>query len=279
MTKISKAVKLLFSNPGDFFRRLKPILFKAKSGRISINGINFNIDLDLDPAMRNMYFGSYQINITNLLARYLREGDTFIDIGANVGYISAFAMGLVGKTGSVHSFEPVTQYFNRLKKVKEENPGYNFFMNELALGEYPGKSKISVTSLQNIGWNTMVPDFMSKDALSEELEINVIRLSDYLFKNNFKNIRLVKIDTEGFEFPVMKGFQEYLNQTKETPFIIIEIAPSAYPKLNLKLSEFSQFMSNLGYYYQGVDNKRPIKVDNLKQTTDVLFIHQNLVDK
>ena len=63
--------------------------------------------------------------------KYLKEGDTFIDIGANVGYISVFAMGLVGKTGSVHSFEPVPQYFNRLKIIKEDNPGYNFYLNEL----------------------------------------------------------------------------------------------------------------------------------------------------
>ena len=116
-----KAIKMLFFNPSGFLKKMKPYVFRAKSGLIKINGINFNIDLELDPAMRLMYFGSYQYEITDILKRFLRKGDTFVDIGANIGYISTFALGLVGQSGEVHSFEPVPRFFARLNLVKKDN--------------------------------------------------------------------------------------------------------------------------------------------------------------
>jgi len=247
-------------------------VFRAKSGLIKINGINFNIDLELDSAMHSMYFGSYQPEITSLLKRFLREGDTFIDIGSNVGYISAFALGLVGKAGNVHSFEPVPQYFSRLRKIQEDNLDYSLHVNEVAVGKHEGTAKIAVTNLRNIGWNTMVPDFMSKNTIGEEIEISVIRLTDYLSTKDVQNLRLVKIDTEGFEFQVIKGFQEYLRKMEDPPILIIEIAPSAYPKLNSTGSEFAHFMSELGYVALSIDCVHNVQVDKLDKTTDVVFI-------
>lgn len=276
ITKATKAAGLFFFNPKEFLTKLRPYFFRAKSGIIKINGIIFNIDLELDSAMLHMYFGSYQYKLINLMRRFLGEGDTFIDIGANVGYISACALGFVGKSGNVHAFEPVPKYFARLKKIHEDNPDYNLHLNSLAVGEYEGKAKIAVTNLPNIGWNTMVPDFMSKDTISEEIEINVIRLTDYLYANDIHNMRFVKIDTEGFELPIMKGFQKYLFKIKELPIIVIEIAPSAYSKLNSTCSELADLMSKLGYVSKTLDCIHTVQIDQLDQTTDVLFIPKSI---
>ena len=58
-----------------------------------------------------MYYGSYAVPIVETMKRTLRPGDTFLDVGANIGYLSAIAAGLVGVTGQVHCFEPVPDYF------------------------------------------------------------------------------------------------------------------------------------------------------------------------
>lgn len=252
-------------------------MFRAKSGLIKVNGINFHIDLELDPTMSSMYFGFYSYPLTSILRKLLREGDTFIDVGANVGYISAFALGLVGKSGSVHAFEPVPQNLARLRKVQEDNPDYSLHVNGVAVGEREGKASIAVTNLHNIGWNTMVPDFMSKDTIREEIEVRVIRLTDYLSANGVWNLCLVKIDTEGFEFPVMKGFLEYLHKVKKLPILIIEIAPSAYPKLGSTCGDFVHFMSELGYVSRSIDCAHDVQIDRLDKTTDVVFFPKNIV--
>jgi FkbM family methyltransferase len=233
--------------------------------------------------MRIMYFGSYQYEITDILQRFLRKGDTFVDIGANIGYISTFALGLVGQSGNVHSFEPVPRYFDRLKQIQQNNPEYNLYVTNKAVGEIKGTATIAVNNIGNIGWNTMVPNFMEKETIEKELAIDVIKLTDYLNKNEVNRIRLIKIDTEGFEFPVMKGLQGYLHKIEDNsllPIIIIEVAPSAYPKLNSSLAEFAQFMSELGYAPRSIDNfHRVVQVDNLDQTTDVLFIPKNIFEE
>ena len=62
--------------------------------------------------VRYMYTGSYEIETYLALKKFLKPGDTFIDIGGNIGYITALAAGIVGKTGEVHAFEPIKKYFS-----------------------------------------------------------------------------------------------------------------------------------------------------------------------
>ena len=52
----------------------------------------------------------------NLLLRYLRPGDEFIDIGANIGIYSLLAGSRVGLDGKVYCFEPDTITFHKLKQ-------------------------------------------------------------------------------------------------------------------------------------------------------------------
>ena len=62
-----------------------------------------------------MFFGAYEPLTVAAIKKYLREGDTFIDVGANIGFISSIAAGIVGTRGQIHSFEPVPRDFERLK--------------------------------------------------------------------------------------------------------------------------------------------------------------------
>ncbi len=275
-SKAARAGKRLFTNPRDFWISLKAYALPARSGTIQVNGVNFEIDLELDPLMRSMYFRSYEFLLTRTIERFLREGDIFIDVGANVGYISAFALGLVGRSGEVHAFEPVPRYLARLRKVRDDNPDYRLHVNGVALGEREGTARIAVAGDRNIGFNTMVPGFMRKDGVSEEVEVRVITLSDYLSAGNIRNVRLVKIDTEGFEFPVMRGFEPFLRQTDEPPVIITEIAPGAYSQLGTSCGEFARFMEDLGYVARSIDRLRPVDVGALDRTVDVVFLPQKI---
>jgi len=271
-----KAFKLVLTDPYDFWHRLRYVMV-PKSFMIKINGIKFKIDANLDPAMRSMYFKTYQPGVTSILKKFLREGDTFIDVGANIGYISTFAMGLVGKTGEVHAFEPVPQYFERLENVCKDNPDYCFYMNRAALGKEKGVSTIAVTNLWNIGWNTIVPGYMSKDTVKEEIEITVSTLDNYLYSKSVKKLRLVKIDTEGYEFPVIKGFQQYLRDAEELPILVVEVAPTAYKRLNTSIAELEDFMVNLGYVARSINLAIKVQVAKLDKTTDVVFLPQSIV--
>ena len=280
LTRAVRALHLLRTDPRAFVHRIGRYLNArgshkrrpARSGRIQVNGVNFDIDLGLDPRVRQMFYGTYGAEVTGVLRRFLRPGDAFIDAGANIGYITAFGLGLVGRAGEVHAFEPVPRYARRLRQVQTDNPESHLRVNEMALGETPGTAAIAITSLPNIGWNTMVPDFMSVESVDETIQVEVTTLDAYVAENRIPRLRLVKIDTEGFEFPVLKGFLGYLRSANTPPVLVVEIAPSAYPRLGSSLAELASFMTDIGYVAHDVTLDHLVDVPSLDRTTDVVFL-------
>src|ERR1041385_3366408 len=63
--------------------------------------------------LRAMLTQSYDIILCDYLKKHLKPGDIVLDIGANVGYISAMAASCVGTSGEVHGFEPLRECFFR----------------------------------------------------------------------------------------------------------------------------------------------------------------------
>lgn len=281
INRFKRVIYMLAHDPKQFFLRLRAkirspfILRKTPFEKALIRGGVFRFDFNYDPQIKPMYLGIYETETIEAMKRILKEGDTFIDVGANIGYLSTIALGLVGKSGNVHSFEPVLGHFLRLKDTAALNSKYNLIVNRCALGEFEGTGKIAVTNLQNIGWNTMVPDLMTKETTKEIQEVPIRRLDDYIREKALKNIALIKIDTEGFEFPVLKGISRYFENCGILPAIICEIAPSAYPLLGYQLRQLSEYMKKFDYdaFELNKPSKR-IDITKLESTNNVLFLSQ-----
>lgn len=282
MTKFQKGLHLLKNNRGEFWTRLKRYFVKPsapRSGITRVNGIRFEIDLELDPGMQAMFRGEYERELTLLLEKLLKPGDTFIDVGANVGYITAYSLGLVGTRGAVHSFEPVPQYFQRLQQLQKLNPDYRLIVTPCALGSEPGRAEIAVTNLKNIGWNTMVKGFMPQETVKETISVPIRTLDEYLAGSGELKPAVIKIDTEGYEFPVLKGFQQSLRSLAVRPILIIEVAPGAFSLLNSSLSEFAGFFREMKYVPFNLSCTSPIDLERMDQTTDVIFLPKEREDE
>jgi len=218
-----------------------------------------------------MFFGSYAVLVVEAMKRFLRPGDVFLDVGANVGYLSAVAADLVGRRGQVHSFEPVPAYFERLCRLVDLNPGYNITANPFAMGETSSPSTIYVT--REPGQSTLVRSYKSKLEIIEEIEVPVVRLDAYIERHKIDHIALIKIDAEGFELPILKGLQGYLEASGKRPPIICEIAPRAYSLLGRKIDDLAAFVGACGYEARDlIDCAMPVDLRKLSQVEDVLFV-------
>jgi FkbM family methyltransferase len=275
--RMSLGLSLLKSNPSLLLKALwKKALVSAFPPKHLVtkrmNGVLFEFDFDLAPGIvRSMYIGTYEIDMAHLLQKFLQPGDTFIDVGANIGYITAFGAGRVGKSGQVHSFEPVPLYFQRLDRFRRLNPDYAIEVNAFALGETPGTACISVDTGENIGWNTLVPSFADTES-SQQVEVSVVRLDDYIREKALDRIRLIKVDTEGFEFPVLKGLQGYLDSTSHRPLILCEISPGAYHSLGSSLDQFDQYLKRYGYRVFNIhDLRQEVDLKTISELSTVLF--------
>jgi FkbM family methyltransferase len=272
----SRATTILKRNPGLFCRVLFAKLNTARHmpplpARKRIADVVFEFDLDRYRGTAPMYFGSYALPIVETMKRLLLPGDVFLDVGANIGYLSAIAASLVGPTGQVHCFEPVPDYFDRLQKLVELNPEYNIRVHSLGAGEAVGECKIYVT--REPGQNTMVPEYKYGPEIVSTLDVPVIRLDSYLQERAIERVAVIKIDAEGFELPILKGLEEYFKKSRHRPAIICEIAPRAYPLMGRKVSELGSYMSQYGYAaHDLIDGTTPVNLEAIHHVDDVLFL-------
>src|SRR5215831_1623132 len=106
---VSRAATLLGRNPQLFCKvaigKLKTVRpLRCTAFRKNINGVVFECDLPDYQGAAPMHFGAYAPLVVNAMNRFIRPGSTVVDVGANIGYLSAIAAGLVGPQGQVHAF-------------------------------------------------------------------------------------------------------------------------------------------------------------------------------
>jgi FkbM family methyltransferase len=153
-------------------------------------------------------------DVHDFILNKLKQGDIFVDVGANVGYYTILASKLVGVNGKVFAIEPVPQTLKVLR--------FNIKLNGLK----------NVIVVDKAGWHTRtklklkIPmnEFgLSSSFRSGGLEVNVdaIPLDEVLNCTNRLEIKLIKLDVEGAEYEVLKGSIETLKHTK---FVILELS-------------------------------------------------------
>jgi len=275
---LRRAGELLIGDPGLFVRKsaarlLRRAPFFPRRASRDIHGVRFDCDFALDPRVADMFFAAYEPHEVEVLERFLKPGDVFIDVGANIGYLTAVGASRVGPTGQVHSFEPVPDYFARLDALRAANPSYSIAVHHVALGESEGTAEIAQAAETNIGWNTMVPGLLSGAAARARHRVRVRRLDGYLAERGITKVALIKIDTEGFELPVLRGASGFLDATRPRPPILCEVAPGAYPLLGARVADLFDYLARYGYSATDVENHgRPVGPDGLVATTNVLFV-------
>ncbi len=279
--KLIQAGCLLILNPFLFFKylkcHLKYLLPKSFFGgkEKNINGVIFglNFDYPIDEIfLKQIYFDCYEVSVAEMMKKILKPGDTFIDVGANIGNLTALGAGLVGKNGEVHSFEPIPLYFQKLRELAEKNPAYKIIINNCALGEKTGVSKIDFTKPPHIGGSTLNLNTLGEHIPRETIEVPIKRLDDYIKERNLKKISLIKIDVEGFEFPVLKGLENYFKTIQDRPVIVCEIVPTAYPASGKSRLQLVEYMKSYGYWAYNIMNlKLKVDITKFKEGTNAVF--------
>lgn len=202
----------------------KVFIPKPKGPRLVHRIYGFDI-ICMDPVNdkgveRPLYLtGTYEAGTLNIIHHCLREGDIFIDVGANIGLMSIFSSRAVGNKGKVYSFEPVSETFKIFKKNIEINKIKNIDAFNVGVSDSKGKSFIYTNLYAGKGSSSFIRPADQNE--SKEYKISVETLDELLIRHHLTNIRMLKIDVEGWELHVLKG-AEALLRSPQTAIICIE---------------------------------------------------------
>lgn len=139
---------------------------------------------------------------------------TVFDVGANVGDYSLIARRINGNCRII-AFEPVP---NTYRLLKDNTVKSNIEANNCALGSISGTSTIAVPEDSALA---SLLDYKQTCAgrTSENIEIDILTGKEFIINHpDIKEISLLKIDTEGYEPEVLKGFGDFASMANVIQF-------------------------------------------------------------
>ena len=151
--------------------------------------------------------GQWEGLMSRTIQASLSPGDFAMDIGANMGYDSLLMSQTVGATGGVIAFEPDHNNLRRLLENTKNLQFQNVAIISLALADIESLARIEIANIENTGLSNL--RHVEGNSLSQPVLIS--RLESLMELEKPINISLVKIDVEGFEFKVIKGMGNYLD--------------------------------------------------------------------
>jgi len=250
-TAIARFFKLLFrlrffrgKYYGIVFRIFQPLNLFGNITRIISYDQDLKIKLDLDEwIQQHIYFLGYFDPYGILyLKKNLKEGDVFIDAGANVGSYTLIAAKQVGSTGRVFAFEPAGEIYNMLYENITLNGYQNVKAEKKALLDKNTTIDLFLANKINLGMSSIYHHDTESGGVEK---VVAVRLDDYVNNQNINRIDLIKIDVEGSEMYALKGMQQTLEKHK--PKILIELKEETHLQSDHSINEIISYLNKLGY--------------------------------
>ncbi len=129
----------------------------------------------------------------------LGENPVVVDIGANVGFFSLYALSSLHAT-KVISYEPVPTNFRQLERNLRMNSGYNAVCFQKAVA---GRSADLLLHYSGEGYTTAASICEGGRKNTETITIPAVSLAGVFEENGLEKCDLLKMDCEGAEFEIV----------------------------------------------------------------------------
>ena len=175
-----------------------------------------------------LYHGLYDVEEMSFLLAWLRAGDTFLDVGANIAPYSLLATSVDGVRAV--AFEP--------DEVGRRRAAANAALNGVtdrlelvasAVGDHDGDALFTDDHQPTAH---LIDDAAAADDPAVEdrrrgRKVPIVRLDSYEADNDLGRVGLVKVDVEGHELAVLRGAAGLLERHR--PALILEVNDPVAP--------------------------------------------------
>lgn len=177
---------------------------------------------------------------TSLWLACQHHGAVVVDAGANLGYFSLLSALHQRAPVSVFAFEPAADNFALLcANLEYSGCGDKVLPVHAALGDCPGTA-VLYRSGDNLGDHQL----SAGDGDREEEKVSILRGDDFL-RGRTARIDLLKVDTQGSEYAVLRGLLPLLRRSRAGLRMLVELTPYSLRAAGSSGRELLQLIAGL----------------------------------
>jgi FkbM family methyltransferase len=258
--------------------------------KIATTPFGFKVHVQLpDMIQKNIWLtGRWEPVITECFCRLLGPGDTFVDVGANIGYYSLLASQIVGRTGHVYSIEASPTIFRLLRGNLALNHASNVETVHAIAADDDGEQEFWLASETEWGRSTSIATLARANNMHSEGRVRCSALTSMVPPQRLLNARVIKIDVEGAERSVLEPIAERLPEFSSRTAWAVELSPLRSPTGQADVQWIFELFRRHGYAAFAISNdyspaaylSRPKSVEMKRITSppvslaDVLFLRE-----
>jgi len=175
---------------------------------------------------------------TSIFRELMQGASSFIDVGANIGYYSLVASGLMKDEGTILSIEPEQNNYSLLV----DNAKINNFTNIIPVNVGCLESDAGATILlsrDNYGDHRLI-ECVPDSGINAVTETTTL---DKLISDLGKIPDLIKVDTQGSELAILKGMRNTLSDDADNICMLVEFWPYGISSRGESAAEFLDYLS------------------------------------
>jgi FkbM family methyltransferase len=183
---------------------------------------------------------NYETEEWEALWKIGEPGQSFLDIGANIGIITAAMSMIAGPKGKVIACEPNPATYCLLVELLRLNQCINTLPLQILVLEEYGISKFFLSEFMSLG---VMSAIVANDPYSKEIMIPAVTidaLSEY-----GRPFHYIKIDAEGSEYKILMGSRRTLERWR--PVVQVEIHGQYIKNIGGTVELLFQFMQERSY--------------------------------
>lgn len=219
----------------------KLLEFFFKDGvKTEISGISIKLPF----RFYRYYESNYEIENVIFFRQNVKQKDTVIDIGAQIGLMTKLFADLVGSKGKVYSFEPTPKTYSVLKDtIRINDIGNVVYAVQAAVSDKKGTATFNISDIDIDASNSLSSS--TRQHHTTGIEVQITSVDEFGKDMSLNKIDFLKIDAEGAEYYVLLGAKDTLE--KDKPIVNLALHPSALNNFNSSLKGIYDFVVERNY--------------------------------
>jgi FkbM family methyltransferase len=240
-TQVARAYRAMPAPVRRPIDRLRGLVYRRYPRRVR-SGVGAGLRI-YDDRATNYASGLNERPVQDALARLLRPGDTFYDIGANIGFFSMLGARLVGPDGRVHAFEPVAANVAAVERNLALNGIKNVTIHRQAAARTSGFAEL-ILSRHSGGAALCLGQLVPGDAVGI-VQVETVCIDEGVASGRLPPPNVVKLDVEGAEHEVIEGMRQTL--TLHRPALVYELDDEDTESFRRRRALLDELVEEIGY--------------------------------